>query len=72
MNCDVILTTVKNGKFIEKSVGRTRVTCKTDLKVRMSALAKKHFGPKHNVRRDGDTLFRFTAVAANGDTLHLQ
>jgi hypothetical protein len=74
MKADIILTTTEEGnnsKFIEKKLGTVNVSRKTDMLVLFKKLALKHFGAKHNVRRD-DNLFGWVAVDKEGDTITLK
>ena len=69
MRYPVILTTEEDGQIVEKQVGTTCVTSKTDLKALITNLAAKFFkGQPFNVRPD-KYLFKFVAVDKNGDTI---
>lgn len=70
MKMNIVLTTLENGVFIERIVGHTRVSMKTDFRQLVETLSEKQFGPKHHVRLDS-TLFGFTGVDSIGNTIHL-
>ncbi len=71
MTCDIILTTSDDGNLTnlyEKKLGKVRVSRNTNMRELFTKLALKHFGEKHNVRRDNN-VFGWVAVSADGDTI---
>ena len=73
MTNEVILTTTENNEIVEKVVGTTVITSKTDMKLRMKELGRKYFpaGSDWIVRKDS-YLFLFIAVMRNGDCLSIR
>jgi hypothetical protein len=73
MKADIILTTAdESGNLIEIIIGHTNVTLNTDYRKLIDGLGTKYLGAKHNHVRPDPALFGFTAVANDGDTIHLQ
>lgn len=70
MRVEIVLTTLEDAKLVSRVIGHTHVRQTTDYEELYRSLARKHFGEKHNVRRDHN-LFGWVAVSGNGDTITL-
>ena len=74
MSVDVILTTRNEAdQIVEKNIGTTRVSFRTDLKGRVTELASHYFRSEFSVIRRGTTLFPFVAInKTTRECIHLQ